>query len=374
MGILIKEVNSNKDLHDFIYLPEKIHKDHKNWVHPIYLDDETFFNPKTNRYFNHCDHLRILAEKNGEIVGRCMGLIHHDYNKDHNEKHARFSFIETYNDQEVFHALIEYISDWARSKGMSQLLGPLAFSDKDPQGFLIYGFDEINVLYTNCNFSYMINLIENEGFSKKIDLVEHKINIPDEIPPLYEKIQERFIKNNQDIRIIEFKNKIQLRPMIKPVLSLINETFCSIYAFTPFSEKEMQDFANRYIFLLNPKFIKVAVNEEGEVIGNIISMPDISKGIQKCKGRLLPFGLFQIFNSARKTKQINLMLGSIHPKYQGRGIDVVMAIKLIESAKKYGKTIIDSHLQLETNQKMRRESERIGGIVYKKYRIYQKDL
>jgi hypothetical protein len=374
MEIQIKEVKTKKDLRDFIYLPEKIHKNHKNWMHPIYSDDQTFFNPKTNKSFSYCDYKLLLAIKNNEVVGRCMGLIHKKYNADHNEKSGRFSFIETYNDDEVFHALIDYVAKWAKEKGMETLVGPLAFSDKDPQGFLIEGYDEVHIISTGCNFPYLNEFCEKEGFTKKVDLVDYKIEIPENFPPVYERIAERFSKNHQNIKILEFKSKVQFRPFIRPVLSLINETFTDIYGFTPFAEKDMDDFANRFIFLLDPHFLKVAINEKNEVIGNIIAMPDISEGINKCKGRLLPLGFLDVLKASRKTERLVLLLGSVDPRYQGRGVEIMMGIKMLESAKKYGKTVIDSHLELETNTKVRAEMEHMGGVVYKRFRIYQKEI
>jgi len=374
MKIQIKVVESKNDLRKFIYLPEKIHKNHHNWVPPIYIDDWEFFNTQKNKSFQHCEYVLLLAYKENEVVGRCMGIIHHPYNQQHNEKYGRFSFIETWNDQDVYHALIEYVANWAKEKGMEKLVGPLAFSDKDPQGFLIEGFDEPNVIASNCNFSYMVDLTEHEGFTKKVDLVEYKIEIPDELPEIYKKIEDRFHRNESQIRILDFKSRMQIRPLIRPVLQLINNTFTNIYGFTPFSEKEMDDFANRYLWLINPHFIKVALNEKNEVVGTIIGMSDLGKGIQKAKGRVLPFGFYHILTAGHKSKQMNLMLGAVDPRYQGRGIDVLMGIKMIKSAKAEGKTVIDSHLELEYNTKVRAEMERMGGVVYKKYRLYEKEI
>lgn len=374
MEIQIREVKSKKDLRAFIYLPEKIHQNHKNWVHPIYMDDWEFFNPKKNKSFDHCDYVLILAFRNDKVVGRCMGLIHHDYNQQHNEKYGRFSFIETYNDQEVFHALIDYVSKWSKEKGMEKLVGPLAFSDKDPQGFLIEGFDEPVVIASNCNYPYMVELTEKEGFQKKVDLVVYKIEIPDELPLIYKKIEERFQRNNSSIKIVEFTSRRKIKPLIRPTLQLINDTFTDIYGFTPFNEKEMDDFANRYLYLINPRFIKIAMNENNEVIGTIIGMSDLSKGIQKAHGRLFPFGFIPILTAGKKTEQLNLLLGAVDPRYQGRGMDVLMGIKMIESAKALGKKVIDSHLELEYNTKVRAEMERMGGVVYKTYRLFEKTI
>ncbi len=257
---------------------------------------------------------------------------------------------------------------------MEKLVGPLAFSDKDPQGFLIEGYNEPVSIASNCNYPYMVDLTEKEGFEKKYDLVVYKIAVPDELPEFYKKIAERFEKNNGHLKVLEFTSRKKLKPMVRPVLTLLNETFTDIYGFIPFSEKEMDDFANRYLFLINPQFVKIILNENNELISFVIGMSDISKGLKKSKGYLIPFGILQVLWFARKSKQLNLLLGGIDPRYQGRGLDVMMGIKMLASAKAAGKTTIDTHLELEYNVKVRAEMEKMGGVVYKKFRIYQKDL
>ncbi len=257
---------------------------------------------------------------------------------------------------------------------MVKLVGPLAFSDKDPQGFLIDGFDEPVSLACNCSYPYMVDLTEEQGFSKKYDLVVYKIPVPVELPDFYKRIAERYNKNNTQLKIVEFTSRRKIKPYVRKVFTLINETFTDVYGFIPFTEREMDDFANRYLFLINPAFVKLIVNENNDVVSAIIAMSDLSKGIQKSKGYLIPFGFLHVFRAGKKSSQLNLMLGAIAPGYQGRGLDVMMGIKLIESAKKAGKTTMDSHLELEYNTKVRAEMEKMGGKVYKKYRIYQKDL
>ncbi|HPR32281.1 MAG TPA: hypothetical protein PLK12_09305 [Prolixibacteraceae bacterium] len=374
MEIIIKEVKTKSDLRQFIHLPKKIHKNHKNWVPPIYMDEWDYFNPKKNRSFDHCDHILLLALKEGKVVGRCMGLIHHDYNKLKNEKSGRFSNIETWEDPEVFHALISYVEKWAKERGMEKLIGPFAFSDKDPQGFLFEGFDEPHVIASNCNFPYLVDYIVKEGYTKIVDLFDCKIIIPDELPEIYHKVVERFHRNNSNLKVLEFTSRAKVRPFIRPVLTLFNETFGDIFGAIPFTDKEMDDFANRYLYLINPAYVKIVSNEKDEIIGCAIGMSDIGKGIQKAKGYLLPFGFIPILTAGKKSKQLNLLLGTIDPRYQGRGVDVLMAIKMIESARKAGKKVADSHLELETNLRARAEMERLGGIPYKKFRLFEKVL
>jgi hypothetical protein len=149
MSLEIREVASRSDLRKFIYLPAKIHKKHKNWVPPVYMDDRVFFNPAKNESFSHSDTVLFLAWLRGKAVGRVMGIINHQYNKRTGENDARFCFLECYEDFNAAEALIMGVEEWARAKGSDNLVGPLGFSDKDPQGLLIEGYDK-PVVIASC--------------------------------------------------------------------------------------------------------------------------------------------------------------------------------------------------------------------------------
>ena len=373
MQIKIVKVERKKELRKFIHLPAKIHERHSNWVPPLYMDDNLFFNSARNRSFQYCDAILYLAYDGSRVAGRIMGIINHRYNKTHHEEHARFGFLECWNEPEVAAALLKAVEDWARARGMTHVVGPLGFSDKDPQGYLIEGFDETMVLSTNCNFSYVNDLLEMNLYKKKIDLVVYKIDIPDKIPSFYTKVYERVVASNR-ITVEEFTQKKQLKTQIRPVLNLVNQTFSEIYGFDAMTGEEMDALAGRFLSILDPRFLKVIRNETGEHIAFVLGMPDISKGIIRSGGYLLPLGLFYILRSARRTKQLNLLLGAVREDYRNAGLDAVMAVKIIGSAIEAGMKYIDSHLELEDNVKVRAEMERFGGKVYKRFRIYQKQL
>ena len=372
--ILVQEVDSKDKLRQFIHLPAAIHKNHPNWVPPIYMDEWEFFDPKKNLSFQSCDTIMLLAYRETQLVGRIMGIIHLKYNAIHSENHVRFAFIETYNDEEVATALLDTVEKWGKEKGMERIVGPLAFSEKDPQGLLIEGFDEPAVIASNCNFPYQVELLEKNAYTKEIDLVVYQIKIPDVLPEFYQKIEERAVLRNPGLRVLEFTSRSKVRPHIYSVLRLLNLTFNDIYGFIPFSEKEMDNFANRYLFLINPRFIKLIVTDKNELVAFVVGMSHIGDGIIAAKGNLFPFGILRILASARKSKQLNLLLGGIDPAYRGKGLDVMMGVKMLESAKALGKTTIDSHLELEGNTKVRAEMEKLGGRVYKRFRIYSKSL
>lgn len=370
----IFKVETKKHLKSYIHLPAKIHKNHSNWVPPIYMDEWIFYNPKKNLAFAHSTTTMLLAEKDGEIVGRIMGIINHQYNDKLGVKDARFCFLETYNDLEVAKALLKEIEEWAIENGMERVIGPLGFSDKDPQGLLIEGFDEPTVIATTCNFPYLVDFVEQAGYEKELDLVVYKVDVPKEIPEFYQKVYERACSSNSNLRLVNIKSKKEIRQYVKPVLTLVNETFTGIYGFAELTDKEMVEFAERYIIVLNPRFLKVIVDEKNEVVAFILGMPDLSEGVKKSRGYMFPIGVFNVLKSQKKTKQLNLLLGAIKPEYQNKGISTMLGVAMLEEAVNAGMTHIDSHLEMETNLKVRAEMERMNGRVYKKYRIFYKDL
>ncbi|MEN8157288.1 MAG: hypothetical protein ABFS10_10060 [Bacteroidota bacterium] len=374
MEILVKPVCTRKELRKFIHLPSKIHKGHSNWIPPLYSDEWEFFSAKKNKSFGYSDVIMLLAYRGDVVVGRIMGIINNRYNELHGQKNARFNFLETWDDREVIETLLSHVEGWARIKGMEKVVGPLGFSDKDPQGFLIQGFDEPNVIASHCNFEYVTGHLEALGYSKDIDLVVYKILIPEQIPVMYHRIAERATRNNPGIRLLEFTRRKDLKPWIRPIFTLINETFTNIYGFMPFTLEEMDDFANRYLLIMDARYIKVIINEQNEAVAFVIGMPDISKGIKRSGGYILPFGIIQILLAGRRSKQLNLLLGAIHPDYQNRGLSSILGSAMLESAKIGKLEYLDSHLEMETNTKVRSEMEYMGGEVYKTYRVFGKSL
>ena len=374
MDINIRELRTRKDLKTFICLPEKIHANHPNWVHPIYMDERKYFNPKKNKAFSYSDTILLLAFCGEKAVGRIMGIINSRYNEYRNEKTARFGYLETGEDEEVVRSLLRYVEDWARKKGMTKIIGPYGFSDQDPEGFLIEGFENRATIATYYNFEWMPRFVEKQGYTKDVDYFAYKLPVPKEFPEFYRRIYER-IQRKGNFEIIEFRKRKELKTWVKPILHLMNECYTgsSIYGYAPLDEKEMEDLAKRYMPVLDPRFVKV-VKKDDEVVSFIIAMPDITEGIQKARGYLFPFGFLKILRAAKKTKQLDLLLGAIKEKYRGRGLDVLMGVRTILSAHEAGLEMIDTHHELEENVKVRAEMEKMGGKIYKRFRVFHKKL
>jgi len=372
-NLVIRTVASKKDLNAFIHLPFEIHKNHSNWLPPLLTDEKKVFDSTKNHSFSHCETILLLAERNNKVLGRIMGIINPAYNSVHNEKNARFFALETYDDAEVFDALLAAVERWAKDKEMNKLVGPIGFSDKDAQGFLLSGFDDpVSIIVTNPSFEYMITHMERNLYFKSIDLVQYRAEVPQEISPVYESMFQRVI--DAGYQILEFSKTKAVRPYIPTVFALLNKTYTEIYGFAPLDDKEITEFSERFLPFLDARFIKVVIDQDKNVVAFLVAMPDISKGMRKAKGKLFPFGFIHILRSGKKSKQLNLLLGSVEESLRIKGIVSLLAVKVVESAQKAGMEILDSHLVMEDNTKMRAMCERFDAEIYKTYRIFQKGL
>jgi GNAT superfamily N-acetyltransferase len=237
----------------------------------------------------------------------------------------------------------------------------------------VEGFQYLPVLATPANPEYLPHLLMREGYSKEVDCVSYRMEVLDTLPERHERVIERIRRQNH-LQLVEFTSRRSLKPFILPVLQLVNETYGSLFGFVPMSEPEMKKFATQYLPVLDPEFVKVVVNKTGDVKAFVVAMPDMSRGIQKAKGRLFPFGFLYVLGAMRNSRQLNMMLGAVHKSLQGKGVTTLLAKALLASARKRKMSLIDTHLILENNLPMRGEYEKLNGKVYKRFRIFSKSL
>lgn len=372
MQVTIIEVKTDKQLKLFIKLPLQLHRQSPNWMPTLYSDDRNFFNPAKNHQFDLCQTIMLLAYIDDKLVGRVMGIIHNKYNRLKNEENARFGYLDCINSPEVAHSLLFHIEKWAASNNKTLLVGPYGFSDKDVQGLLIEGFEKMPLLDSACNPPYLVKLVEDYGFTKEIDFMTYKFSVDFEFPDLYRRVFQRALLRDE-IKLVEVNSRKQLKQYIEPVLQLVNRTYDNLYGFVPMSDTEIHELANRYLPIIDPRFVKL-IEKKGQVIAFIIALPNFTKGIQRSRGRLFPFGFIHILNSIRKSKQLDLMLGAVQKEYQGNGFEVAMALSLIKSAKEAKFENLEVHLVMENNIKMRTEIERLQIPIHKKFRMYRKSI
>lgn len=373
MSIQVIPVGSASDLKTYIRLPARLADRRPNEVLPLWADERAFHDPVRNPALKECDLVRYLALRNGVPVGRIMGIVHKGHNAINKSKVARFFQLDAVDDPKVTAALVGEVENWARAQGMEAMIGPFGTSDKDPQGFQIEGFEHLPVLATPTNAPHLPRHLEALGYSKHADALSYRVAIAERLPEGYYRVAER-IRAAGELRVVPLASRKALGPWILPVLRLVNITYTDLLGFVPMDEAEMKHLAAQYMPVLDPAFVKIIATEEDVPVGFVVAMPDMSEGLLKAKGSLFPLGFLHILLAMRRTEQLDLFLGAVHPAWQRHGLTCLLAIELLGEARKRGMTHFDSHLIQETNSAMRGEVERLGGEVWKRYRVFGKTL
>ena len=372
-AIEVRRVDSASELDSFIKLPFHLPGQRPNRVPPLLSDERELHDPRKNPQLEHCDAQRWMAWRDGVAVGRVMGIIHWSYNASHQERTARFYQLDCVRDAVVVRSLIGAVEEWARSKGMDRVIGPFGFSDKDPQGLQIEGFEHLPVISTPTNPDWLPPMVEACGYAPFEDMLSYRMDIPRELPPSYALIADRCLRQNA-LHRVPLRTKRDLKPWIVPVLRLVNATYGDLLGFAPMSEAEMRALAAKYMFILDPQLVRLIADASNEPVAFVIASPDMSEGFVRANGRLFPLGFLHILRAMKRSKQLDLLLGAVRPDLQGKGLTAALAISLFDTARDRGFTHLDSHLVMQRNTRMRSELERLGAVVWKRYRVYQKAI
>lgn len=373
MGVEIKEVESKKDRKEFVNLPFRIYKANKFWVPPIKKEEEKALLPEHNPAFNFCDSKFWIALKDGNCVGRIAGIINKKHNEKTGEKLARFSRTEFIDDAEVVEKLISTVEKWAKEKGMDEVHGPLGFSNLDHQGLLIEGFDHLPSIASEYHLPYYKKHLQSLGYEKEMDWLEFRLKIGDEIPAKAKKLN-KVIQKRKGLNVVHFKTKGEMKPYAEKIFSLLNEAFGDLFSVVEFDKEMKQYYIDRYFNLLNPKFVKVVENKEGNVVGFIIGLPSLSRAMQKTKGKLFPFGFIHIMKALKKPVEVDLLLTAIDPEMQGQGVSALLITELQQVMIDHGVTDVETTGIIETNQKAIQHWKNYEHIQHKRKRCFRKKL
>ncbi len=346
MAVEIREVKTAKDLHTFIRFPFKLYKGNPYWVPPLVQFEESTLNKAKNPAFDYCEACYWLAFDNGEVAGRIAAIIH-GVEKDE-KKLARFGWIDFTDNREVSRKLIETAENWARSKGMTGIHGPLGFTDLDFEGTLIEGFDQLATQATIYNFPYYKDHLEALGFEKACDWVEGRGVVPREMPRRLQRSAE-IISNRFKFKVKEFKNNKELLGYARSIFDILNESYDDLYGYYPLSEKQVDYYIKQYFGLVRKEYVSVIVNEKEEAVGFAICFPSFSKAFQKANGSLLPFGFFHVLKDFYFNKTLDMFLIGVKPEYQKLGVNVLIFQSMWQNFIKTGATHLVTGPMLENN-------------------------
>ncbi len=340
--IVIKEVKTRKDLRTFAGFNEKMYRDVPQAMPDLISDEMANFNPKKNPAFAYAESRQWLAYKDGECVGRIGAIISHKANEKWNRKRIRFTRVDFIDDYEVSAALFKQVEDWGREKGLDAVHGPMGFCDLDQEGMLIEGFEYDGIFITINNAPYYKEHMERLGYGKSVDWIENRINIPKELPKVFEKMEERVLKEN-NLRVVKLKNRLQLKKYIGNVFSVINDTAKVLYGEVDLTDEMIKKYVGQFILMVNVRFISLIVDENGRMVGIGVTVPSMGQASKKSRGRLFPFGWARLLYAPfSKPETLELYLVGVLDEYKNKGLPAVLVTEILRAAIKDGMQYADS--------------------------------
>lgn len=378
MSIVIKEVNDNdrKAKKAYVKFPIELYKNCPYYVPSLVLDEMDTLCVRKNPAFDFCEMKLFLAYQNDKIVGRIAAIINHKANEVWNKKQGRFSFVDFIDDDKVVDALFDAASAWLREKGMEEIIGPMGFTDLDPEGLLIYGFDKVGTMATKYSHPYYVTQIERLGFEKDVDWNEYRIQVPDAVPERHQRIAN-LIMLRLGLRVLKFKSLKQITPYVEKLFNLLNEAYKPLYGFSPLTQRQIDHYVKMYVPLLRWDLVTIIIKEEtDEVVAFGIGIPSLSNGLIKSRGKLFPMGWLPLLKDlkSKKNEVVDLMLIGVAPEYQGKGVNAVIFNDFIPSAHGCGFKWAESNPELEQNEKVASLWDGFNAENHKKRRAYKKSL
>ena len=378
--VKIKGVETKKDLKTFIEFHYDIYAGNEYDVPNLFFDDMNTLSKDKNAAFEFCEAEYFLAYKDGKVAGRVAAIINNRANEKWGNKSVRFGWIDFIDDFEVSSALMKAVEDYGRSKGMTQVVGPLGFTDMDPEGMLTWGFDQLGTMPTIYNYAYYPEHIEKmQGFVVDNKYVEYKLYVPKVIPEKYVKIAA-MIQNRYNLHVRKLTKKDVFEGGYgQRIFELINDTYKDLYGYSQLSQKQIDQYVKMYFPLADLSLISLVEdwNADKKLVGIAITIPSLSYALQKChRGRLMPFGWWHIIRAIKmhKTKILDLLLMGVLPEYRAKGVNALLIAEIIPYCQKYGIEWGETQVEMESNTGVQSQWGVLEPVMHKRRKCYKKDI
>lgn len=380
-AIEIKKVESRRDLCKFIDFHNELYKGNPYHVPNLYFDEMNTFRKDKNAAFDFCEAEYFMAYRDGKAVGRVAAIINHSANKKWERESVRFGWIDFVDDIEVSKALLKAVEDYGKSKGMKEIVGPLGFTDMDPEGMLLYGYDQLGTQATAYNYPYYPEHMDRMGgWEKDNDYVEYKLYVPEEMPEKYATIA-KMIQKRYNLQVKKLKrNEIYGENGYgKKIFHVVNETFKDLYGYSKLTDRQIEQYVKMYLPMADLDLITIIEDwntPDHKVVGVGISIPSLARALQKCGGKLFPFGWWHILRALKfhKTEVVDLLLIGVLPEYRQKGANALLFYDLIPHYQRLGFKWGETHVEMETNMKVQGQWQYLNREIHKRRRCYKKDI
>ena len=373
MTVSIKEVKTRRDLRLFIDFPFKLYRGDPFWVPVLVADEWNTLDSKKNAAFEYSRARYWLAFQDGKLAGRIAAILSEGHRSHWNQAYMRFGWIEFIDDAEVSAPLLGAVEAWAKEVGCTAVHGPMGFSDMDHAGMLVEGFDELPTMINIYNYAYFPQHLERLGYSKDTDWVEYELTVPQTLDPRITKLSEIILKRN-GLHMLNARSKKDILPYAHRIFDLLNEAYSKLYGFVPLNEKQIEDYTKQYFGFIKPEFVPVVLNDKDEVVAFGITMPSLTRALQKARGYLFPFGFIHVLRALHHNNRGDLYLVAVKPELQGMGLNALLINQVFQAFSKAGITKAESNPELEYNTQVQAQWKHFEHRQHKRRRVYIKHL
>jgi len=326
-----------------------------------------------NPAFTYCEARCWLAYEAKQVVGRIAGIINHRHKEKWGQPYMRFGWFDGIDDSAVTLALLDKVEDWARDKGLMAVHGPMGFTNMDHAGMLVEGFDELATQAAGYNYDYYSDHLAQAGYVKDVDYLEYEILMPEAVDRKITKLAKLVLKRN-NLRLLEVKDKKELLPYAHELFEMLGAEYKHLYGVVPLSEEQVDAYINQYFGFISPEFVPVIVDSDGRMVAFGVTIPSLSKALQRSKGRLFPFGAFHLMRALKKNDRADLLLVAVTKEYQGKGVNAVLINRMFEVFRDFGIKKIESNPELESNIAVQAQWKHFERRQHKRRRIFIKHL
>ena len=371
--IKVKQVLNSSDLELFIKFPMELYKGNPYYVPPLINEEKSIWVKEENPALQYSEAAQFLAYKGENIVGRIAVMINHKEEKELGIRKVRFGWLDFIDDIEVSKTLINTAIEYAKSKGISKIEGPMGFTNLDKAGMLTKGFDKLATMIGIYNFDYYPKHMEQLGLVKEKEWVEFEINFPDTLPDKVEKFSN-LIAEKYELELVKFKSKKDILPLVEPMFKLLDDTYKHLSTYTPITQEQIKHYKEKYFKFIDKDYIVCIKDRYSSLISFAITMPSYSKALQKAKGKLFPFGWWHLLNAGKKNDRANFYLIGIHPQYQKRGVTAIIFKEIYETFKKKGVKFLETNPELEENASIQALWQDYHPTNHKRRRTYSLEI
>lgn len=371
--IEVRVVQTKKEIKEFIEFPLNLYKGCPYFVPPLYMDEKKLFK-KPTVYDDQADAIYFNAYKDGEIVGRISGIIQRASNEKWKQKRVRFTRFDSIDNQEVANALFSTVENWAKEKGMTEIVGPLGFSDLDREGLLVEGFDQLSTFEEQYNYEYYVKLIENYGFKKEVDWLERQLRAPKVVDERIKRMSEVMLKRYK-LHYGEAKNTHDfLHKYSEQFFEILDTTYVNIYGTVPFTPAMKKMMIDNFQLIIDIDHVAVILDENEKVVCFGLCFPSIARAVQKSGGRLTIPAIFRLLRAIRHPKIIDLGLIGVLPEYAGKGITTSIISKIMDMLTSGEIEYAETNLNLEDNLNIQNQWKVFDNVIHKRRRAYVKQI